>query len=214
MHNLSTVIRFEITRTLKKKSFWIAAFAVPIIAGLVGMIIFFSNKTTDDQTKKLATERYSIGVTDTAGLINPGLLKSLDARAITTESTGEDAVKTGKLDAYFYYPADISKDTVKVFGKDVGLFKNSRYQDLANQLLKQSTAANTSPAVRSVLQGSVKYDAITYTKSGDVDKGFMKLIAPGIFLVLFYFMIATFGNQILTSVTEEKENRVSQERRC
>lgn len=208
MHNLSTVVRFEITRTLKKKSFWIAAFAVPVIAALVGMIIFFSNKTTDDQTKKLATERYSVGITDTAGLINPGLLKSLDAKSIGTQSEGETAVKNGTLDAYFYYPADVSKESVKVFGKDVGLFKNSRYQDLADQLLKQSTAASTSPAIRSVLQSTVKYDAITFTKNGEVDKGFMKLLAPGVFLVLFYFMIATFGNQILTSVTEEKENRV------
>jgi len=208
MHNLSTVVRFEIVRTLKKKSFWIAALAVPIIASLVGFIIFFSNKTTDDQAKKLATERYSVGITDPANQISPNLLKSIEAKIINTQASGEEAVKTGKLDAYFYYPSDVSREPVKVYGKNVGLFKNSRYQDLADQLLKQSTAATTSSATRSVLQGSVKYDAITYTKGGEVDKGFLNTIAPGLFLVLFYFMIATFGNQILTSVTEEKENRV------
>jgi ABC-2 type transport system permease protein len=109
MHNLGTVVRFEIARTLKKKSFWIAALAVPTIIAAVGAIIFFSNKTTDTESQNLANEHYSF--------------------------------------------------------------------------------------------------AVTYT-DGQEDKGFLKLIAPGLFLVLFYFMIATFGNQILTSVTEEKENRV------
>jgi ABC-2 type transport system permease protein len=208
MHNLSTVVRFEIIRTLKKKSFWIAALAVPVIASLAAVIIFFSNQTTSDQAKKLSTERYSIGVTDPAKQISPAMLKAVDAKTIDNVATGENAVKTGTLDAYFYYPADVSKDPVKVYGKNVGLFKNSRYQDLADQLLKQSTAASTSTAVQSVLQGNVRYDAITYTKDGEVDKGFLNLIAPGLFLILFYFMIATFGNQILTSIIEEKENRV------
>jgi ABC-2 type transport system permease protein len=34
------------------------------------------------------------------------------------------------------------------------------------------------------------------------------MIFPGVFLVLFYLLIAFFGNQMLTSTTEEKENRV------
>jgi ABC-2 type transport system permease protein len=208
MHNLRTVLRFEIVRTLKKKSFWIAALAVPIIGAFIGVIIFFSNKTTDDQSKKLATEQYSVGVTDQSGLIKPELLDSIKAQTITDKAAGEAEVKSGKLDAYFYYPSDVSKDTVQVYGKDVGLFKNSRYQDLADQLLKQSAAAETDPSTRSILQSTVSYSAITYTSDGEIDKGFMDLIAPGIFLVLFYFMIATFGSQILTSITEEKENRV------
>lgn len=208
MHNLGTVIRFEVVRTLKKKSFWIAALAVPIIGSLAGAIIFFSNKATDSQSKKLASETYSVGITDSAHLIAPSLVTSIKAKQITSKTEGQNEVRTGKLDAYFYYPGDVSKQPVEVYGKDVGIFKNNRYQDLADLLLTQSVAAKTSPGVRSVLQNKVAYSAVTYTKDGQIDKGFLNLIAPGTFLVLFYFMLATFGNQILTSVTEEKENRV------
>jgi ABC-2 type transport system permease protein len=208
MHNLGTVVRFEIVRTLKKKSFWIAALAVPTIIALVGLIIYFSNKTTSDQSKKLASERYSLGITDPSNQISPALIKAVDAKKIDTKAAGEEAVKNGKLEAYFYYPADVSKEPVKVYGKNVGLFKNGRYEDLADQLLKQSIAATTNSSVQTVLQGNVKYDSITYTADGKIDQGFMNVIAPGIFLVLFYFMIATFGSQTLTSITEEKENRV------
>ena len=208
MHNLGTVIRFEVTRTLKKKTFWIAALAVPIIGGLAGAVIYFSNSSTAKESKKLASETYSVGITDNSHLIAPSLLTATKAKTITDKAKGRSDVKTGKLDAYFYYPSDVSKRPVEVYGKDVGIFKNNRYQDLANLLLTQSIAAKTSPGVRSVLQNKVSYSAVTFTKDGQVDKGFLKLIAPGLFLVLFYFMLVTFGNQILTSVTEEKENRV------
>lgn len=207
MHNLSTVVRFEIVRTLKKKSFWIAALAVPAIVGAVGAIIFFSNKTTDTESQKLANEHYSLAVTDDSHLIAPQLLQAVGARTIPSKAAGIEAAKSGAIDAYFYYPTDVSKQTVEVFGKEVGIFKDSRYQELANQLLVQSVAVKTDPGLRTVLQNNVHFSSVTYT-DGQQDKGFLKLIAPGIFLVLFYFMIATFGNQILTSVTEEKENRV------
>jgi ABC-2 type transport system permease protein len=207
MHNLGTVVRFEIVRTLKKRSFWIAALAVPIIVGAVGAIIYFSNKTTASQSESLASEQYTVGITDTSHLLSPSLVSAVGAKTLADKTTGINDVKTGKLDAYFYYPASLDNEAVEVYGKEVGIFKDSRYHDLARQLLVQSVSAQTSPILRTVLQDNVQYNAITYT-DGQVDKGFLKLIAPGIFLVLFYFMIATFGNQILTSVTEEKENRV------
>jgi len=207
MHNLGTVVRFEIVRTLKKRSFWIAALAVPIIVGAVGAIIYFSNKTTSTESQNLANEHYSLAVTDNSRLISPLLLKSVGAKNVADKAAGIEAARTGKIDAYFYYPTDVSKQNVEVYGKEVGLFKDSRYEELANQLLIQSAAARTDPSLRTILQNNVKVKATTYS-DGQVDKGFLKLIAPGIFLILFYFMIATFGNQILTSVTEEKENRV------
>jgi ABC-2 type transport system permease protein len=208
MHNLGTVVRFEITRTLKKKSFWIAALAIPVVIGVVGGIAYFSNQATASQSKNLANEQYSVGVTDESHLISPLLLKAVQAKKITDKATGEAEVQSGKIDAYFYYPRNLSTQTVEVYGKEVGLFKDNRYQDLAGQLLTQSAASKADPSIRAILQNHLSYNAVTYTADGQKDKGFLKVIAPGIFLVLFYFLIATFGNQILVSVTEEKENRV------
>lgn len=207
MHNLGTVIKFEVVRMLKKKTFWLAALAIPMVIGAVGLIIFFSNKTTDDVGNELTNERYSLGITDESHLLSPELIASLDAKSIATKEAGSNAVKNGQLDAYFYYPSNIAKQPVEVYGKEVGLFKNGRYQGLAEQLLTQSVASSTNSNVQAVLQGSVNYRPTTF-KDGQVDKGFLKLIAPGIFLVLLYFMIAVFGSQMLTSVIEEKENRV------
>ncbi len=207
MHNLGTVIKFEVTRTLKKKSFWLAALAIPVIAALIGVIIYFSNKTTNDVGEQLSSERYSLGVTDDSGMLSTQLLASVNAQKIVSPDIGKDAVKSGQLDAYFHYPADVKTQPVEVYGKEVGLFKNGRYQGLAEQLLTQSVTLSTTPNIQAVIQKSVNYQAITY-KDGQEDKGFLKIIAPAIFLVLFYFMIVTFGGQMLTSIIEEKENRV------
>ena len=207
MHNLGTVVRFEITRTLKKKSFWIAALAVPTIIAFVGVIVYFANNATKKQSESLIDQHYSLGVTDDSHSITPVLLKSVGASMIASEAEGQSAVQSGKLDAYFYYPKDVSTDPVRIYGKEVGIFNDSRYQTLANFLLSQSVSRDVSATTKAVLENHVAFNATTYT-NGQVDKGFLKFIAPGLFLVLFYFMIATFGNQILTSVTEEKENRV------
>lgn len=207
VHNLGTVVRFEVARTLKKKSFWVAALAVPTIIAFVGVIVYFANNATKKQSDSLINQHYSLGVTDDSHIIEPALLKGVGAIQIASEAEGQKEVQAGKLDAYFYYPKNISNDPVRIYGKEVGIFNDSRYQTLANFMLLQSVSREVNPTTKTVLEGHVAYNATTYT-NGQVDKGFLKFIAPGIFLVLFYFMIATFGNQILTSVTEEKENRV------
>src|SRR5689334_14279040 len=88
MHNLKTVMRFEIRRTLKKKSFWISALAIPVVAGLVGVVIYFSNTTTHRVGEELSNERYSFGITDSAHLVTPGLAASLSAHTIASKSDG------------------------------------------------------------------------------------------------------------------------------
>lgn len=207
MYNLGTVFSFEVIRSLKKKSFWITAIAFPVIIGVVFAIIWFSNQATNQAASETKNQHFSLAVTDASGLIAPRLLDTAKAKTIADKAQGIADVENGKLDAYFYYPADIAKHPVEVYAKDVGLFDNGRYQAVAQALLQQSVAPDVSPQVTAILQGKVAFNATTY-KDGTVYNGFAQLIAPGAFLVLFYILIVMFGNQMLTSTTEEKENRV------
>lgn len=207
MHNLGTVFRFEVIRTLKKKSFWIMALSFPLLIGAVFAIVFFSNKTTEEAAKDTKNQEFSIAVTDNSGLIPQQLLTSVGAKETTDKQATIHRVMDGKLDAYFYYPQDLSKNKVEIYARDVGLFNNSRYEGVAKLLLEQSVAGKVDPATTAILQDKVNFNATTY-KNGEPFDGFKELIAPGLFLVMFYFLIAMFGNQMLTSTTEEKENRV------
>ncbi len=207
MHNLGTVFRFELFRALKKKSFWILALTFPVIIGLVFAIIFFSNKATDKAADEARQQKFSLAITDESGLLNPAITSALHAQDARDKEGAIKAVTDGKIDAYFYYPRDLTKNKIEVYGKDVGLFDNSRYQGVAKLILEQSVATQVNPQDAAVLQGNVNYQATTY-KDGKAYDGFKELIAPAIFLVLFYLLISMFGNQMLTSTTEEKENRV------
>lgn len=207
MHNLSTVISFEVIRTLKKKTFWITAFSFPVVISLVFAIIFFSNQATEQASLDTKNQKFSLAITDESQLINPSFITQLNGQTITDKQAGIDQVKNGQLDAYFYYPADISKQKVEVYAKDVGLFDNNRYQGTADALLDQSIAANVDSETIAVLKDAVQFDATTYKNGVEYDS-VKQLIAPGMFLVLFYILIAMFAGQMLTSTTEEKENRV------
>lgn len=207
MHNLGTVFGFEVKRSLRKKSFWITALSFPVIIGLVFAIIFFSNKTTEAAANDTSNQKFSLAITDESGLIPSEMVSALKATTVTDKAAGIAAVKDGSIDAYFYYPSDLSKNTVDVYAKDVGLFDNGRYQAVAQSLLTQSASSKVDAQTIAILQNKVAFDTTNY-KDGAVYNGFSQLIAPGIFLVLFYILIAMFGNQMLTSTTEEKENRV------
>ena len=207
MHNLGTVFRFEVARTLKKKSFWIMALSFPVIIAAVFAIIFFSNKTTNEAADDMKNQKFSLKITDESGMINKAILPHLKASETTDKQAAIDEVTSGKLDAYFYYPADLAKNKVEVYAKDVGLFNNGRYEGVAKVLLQQSVAPTVNPEITAILQDKVSFTATTY-KDGEQFNGFKELIAPGIFLILFYILITMFGNQMLTSTTEEKENRV------
>lgn len=206
MHNLLTVITFEVIRVLKKKSFWAMVFGFPIMIGAVFGIVFLSNNATRDAADKLKEQTFSIAITDDSHLLSPQITSAFHAK-MTTKEAGISAVKNGTVDAYFYYPADVSAHHIEIYGKNVGLFENGRYSSVALALLSQSVQNTVSPQIRTVLQNAAASDTTIY-RDGRAYDPFKEMILPGIFLVLFYVLMSFFAGQALTSTTEEKENRV------
>lgn len=206
-HNFGTVFRFEVVRILKKKSFWLSILAFPVlIVGVFG-IIFLSNMQSEKNAADLAQQKFSIGITDESKLLTQATKDSVSAEPIDNKNDGIDKVKSGQIDAYFYYPSNLAENKVEVYGKSIGIFENSRYGTVAKSLLKQSIAEKTSPDVIAVWSDRVGYNDTTY-RDGEVYNPLMDMIVPGIFLVLLYVIIAIFGNQMLNATIEEKENRV------
>ena len=209
MHNLSTVIRFEIVRALKKKSFWILAISFPLVFAATFGILFLSNKATDDAAEKLKEQSFSVAITDESNLVKPPLIAAAKAAEVkpNDKQAAINRVKDGQLDAYIYYPKDLDQQPIEIYGKDVGIFDNGRYGSLANGLLSASVQSDVNPAIRKIVQGKVNSTSTVY-RDGKVHDSIQEMILPGVFLMLFYFLITFFGNQMLTSTTEEKENRV------
>lgn len=207
MHNLATVFKFEVIRTVKKKTFWIMSLLFPVLIVAVGGVVYFSNQATSDAVMKSQNQSFSIVITDKSGLIDPKIAATYGAAEVRDKQAGLDLIKSGEFDAYFYYPDDITSKSVEVYGQDVGIFDNGRYDAVASALLSQSVEPQVDISRTAVLRGQVQFASTTYRDGVEYDS-IMQLVVPGMFLVLFYILIVTSGNQMLTSTTEEKENRV------
>lgn len=206
MHNLGTVFKFETIRVLKKPTFWLMALGFPLMFAVLYGIVFWSQITTMQAAKELEKQEFSLAVTDDSKLVRPELLMAAKTKTVESKEAGINDVKNGKIDAYIYFPKDIGKQKVEVYGKDVGLFQNGKYGAVAQSLLSQSVASSVSQAQVAILQNKVQLSSTTYL-DGKEHGGINEMIAPGLFLVIFFMLVTFFGNQMLTSSTEEKENR-------
>jgi ABC-2 type transport system permease protein len=201
MHNFSTVVAFELTRTLKKKTFWLGILAFSII--------YFSNKAGDSAQKQVESGKFSFVVHDDSKILNDHTLHALGAKRVTT-TEGIAMVQGGKIDAFFDYPADITKQPVQVYNKDEGLIQNGKYTATAKLLLTTAVSPLVSPVDTAIIKGDIQTSQKSYADGQEVNNSFGKYVVPGLFLVVFYTVVVLLGNQMLTSTTEEKENRVTE----
>jgi ABC-2 type transport system permease protein len=209
-HNLRTVIRFEVRRTLGKKRFWVMALLVPIAIGIVMALVIFGNTVAANNFDGQSESEFAFTYSDASGFIDPNVATALDGTATNDDAEAIAAVKAGKQDAHFVYPADPATTPTEVYGVDKGLFENGKYSDVATQVLIKSAQDQIGdPALASLAQGNVPVSATTFT-DGKEAAGLMGVIPPLIFLVMFFLIFILLANQMLTSTLEEKENRVTE----
>ena len=206
MHNLGMVFKFEVLRTLKKPTFWLIALGFPVMIGLIFGIVFWSNRATQEAAEKLQEQNFSIMMTDDSGLIKPEVAAAMKVQRVNSEAEGIEKVKHHQTDAYFYIPKNLEKDSVRIYGQDTGVFENNKYGAVVRTLLSSSVDSKVTGSEALIIKQKVNSSLTTY-KDGKESGGMKEMIVPGFFLVLFYLLIAFFGNQMLTSTIEEKENR-------
>ena len=209
-HNLSTVVSFEFRRTVTKRRFWAITLILPILVFGLGSLIIASNVSTAQTADKQKNERFEFLYSDASGLIDPAIAKEYGGTEIRSDAEGVEEVQVGGTPAYFAYPADPAKQTVKVFGEDAGIFQNSKYSAVAQSLLSTSVEHRMgNPTDVAVLRGAVNTSTTTF-KDGKPAPGFEAILPALLFLAAFFIVIVFLGNQMLNSTLEEKENRVTE----
>lgn len=209
-HNLRTVVQFEFVRTVKKRRFWIATLAIPVLLGIVFALVFASSSSTQSRTEAQKSQTLEFSYTDASALIDPAIAKAMGGSVEKEPGTAVARVKAGSLNAYFSFPASVAKDPVLVFGTDQGIFKNGTYDAVAKQLVVLSAQEKVDSAeLTAAVQGNFSTDTQTF-KDGQVSGGLATVVPPLLFLVLFYVVIILLANQMLASTLEEKENRVTE----
>lgn len=210
MHNLSTVVSFELIRTLKKPTFWISVLAIPILIGIIAGIIVFSNQSSQDTQAALEQEPFSFLIQDEAGIVAEQSLSGLDATKTDNKAAAIAAVKAEEVDAFFYYPANVNEQPIEIYNRNDGLSGNGKYSSVAQSLATAGASAQVdSPQLLAAIKGQLQTSQVNYQDGEEVNL-IGRMIGPAIFLIIFYAIIVLLGGQMLASTTEEKENRVTE----
>ena len=216
------IIRREYTEVVRKKSFWMGMFSVPLIMGIAFVVPFLLTKVKVDQQKRLA-------VLDGTGTIYEGLAAGLDGKLKNGRSEyqleqiyGEDvdaakkrlseAINKEKLDAYLVVPEDVfEQGKATYYGKNVtDLVEIRRLRDLLTRVVVEYRLdqQGLDPALvrkwtRRVDLGSVKVE-----KGGEKKSGFgEEFILSFAFVMVLYMMVILYGVMVMRGVMEEKSSR-------
>ena len=209
-HNLSTVVGFEFLRTVSRRRFWIATLAVPVVLVIVALLVSVSNSSTSERADALKNAHFTFAYTDASGVVDPAVAQRIGGHEAVDPAAGIAAVKSGRLDAFFDFPAHPTTETTRVYGTDKGVFTNGRYSSVAEQLLRASATLRIgSPQLSAIAAGGITTTTTTY-QNGRQAGGLGAVIPALLYLVIFYILIVLLGNQMLGSLLEEKENRVTE----
>ena len=210
MFNLKTVMRFEVLRTLKKRSFWTSILLPPLILAILSGVMTFSQKASQEQLNQLANGSTNIAIIDKSGKVGK---EAFQGEHAFTKATDKDSaiteVKQGRKDAVIFIPENVGSQPIEVYAKDENIFNNSRYENMAQQLLKRSVSSKVDKADQQIIAGKLQTTS-TFYRDGKQYDPIGSMIIPAAFLVLLYVVLMTFVNPILTSTSEEKENRVTE----
>ena len=209
-HNLKTVVMFELVRTLRKRGFWIATLAVPVVIGVIFALSFISGTSISDSEDAQAEAEIAFSYTDASGFITPEAAAAFGGQPVSDPQAAVEQVRAGELDAYFAYPDDPADQPIKVTGADRGLFDNGAYEAVAQALLTTSAQAQIGDAgLAAAAAGDLAVESTIY-REGQITGGFAETIGPLALLVVFFLVIVMLSNQMLNSTLEEKENRVTE----
>ena len=203
--NTLKVAKFEIIRQLKKPAFWAATLLLPLMIGVIYFISFISSMSVD--TEAHLDEDVKIAITDDAGIFGP------DAPYIINgdKEYGIEKVKNGEVELYYYIPADFAETKkAEFYHVSEGLEIFNMDGDILKILLSQNSASRVDELDVIALTGNYVIEDHKITADGSDSNALGKAIIPMVIGVVFFFFIALCGNRFLLTVTEEKENRISE----
>ena len=208
MSKIGTVYKFEMTRQLKKPSFWIMMLLFPLAICAILGISMLSGAGVDSAIESGNFEGKKIAVVDEANIL--GESKSMFIDAGTVEA-GIEGVKNKTYDIFYHVPADLAEtNTIKIYDRaeDAGLFSFNSIP-FANTL-KYEVYKGLDLNQISIIENTLSYENIDFDENGEPVSILGRAIVPIAILAIFYILICVFGNRLTMALVEEKENRISE----
>lgn len=210
MSKLRSVIRHEYLTIVRQPSFWIVMLAIPAFIAGVFAISYFGNKSSEDRIAELTKDLKNVSVVDQSGLINKQVIQQTGlelADPSQLESIRSD-VQNKRREALIVYPANLVKEReYQVYTSTNDFTKNGSVTALGDSLLQTSLFLPLgSTDVITLAKEGAKNVVVSYD-NGRETAGINEYVIPGLFIVLFYVIFFFSVGYMLSSVSEEKENR-------
>ncbi len=215
------VIRFEVVRSLKKPSFWLAALLVPLLLGFYIFIAALSGYSAGESLESgVDTSGMSLGVFDEAKYLKTNVVvnennEQQEIKTYQDKDSGIKDVQDQKLDVFYYLPASFEEEhKVEVYVKPDTVSVLDDYTKPMRGLLSMTALSEVSTVNFAVITGAVNFDTTTYSNEDnhevDMSEAASQMAIPAIGLALFYILIVVLGNRLTAAMVEEKENRISE----
>jgi len=230
MRKVYLVLRHELITTLRRRSFLLVAFGIPLLALLVfvGVTIFRGGSPASGVIAPQAAETSELevqGYVDQAGLISliPQDIPEGYLIAYPDEDHAQQALQAGEIAAYYVVPEDyVETGDLTIVSPDPSPFPAHqqdwamRWTLLVNMLGGDAELASQvwNPVNLQVtdLAPQRQYDSYgaedCTTPGMACESNLLIRYLPMIMLVLFYAFITTGSSLLLRNISGEKENRV------
>ena len=221
MRNLLNVIRFEVVRSLKKPSFWLAALLVPVLfTAYIFICAMVGYNTGNSIESGSAVADLKLAVVDKSDYLKYFNFtnEADEEQSLQQYEEFDDALrdlKNRKIDVLYYIPSDfIENQNVEIYSKIEQNSITDDYKAPIAALLNQSAKKNVKTIDAKILSSELNYTTTTFDATDDhvIDfkEQLTKIVAPAAAIILFYILMAILGNRLSVAMTEEKENRISE----
>ena len=221
MSRIKEVIRFEVVRSLKKPSFWIAAVLIPVgFALYIGFAALVGYNAGEAMEAGTNTTNLKLGYYDESEYLKQTKFVNADEKEQTLEAqeskdAGIAAVKDKKIDVFYYIGKEFAESKkVEIYTKPDNASITDDYSAPIRNLLATTAATNVDAIDFAVITNAVDYEMTTFDAKDnheiDASEKVKEIIGPGIALVCFYILMVVLGNRLTAAMVEEKENRISE----
>jgi len=233
MRDIWLVVKHDIGRTLRQRSFWIVTLLVPLILlGLNASQIIEGRQRAREETETAGQEEArsgledlpAVGLVDEAGLIvemPPGLPPDLFVR-FEDEDLARAALEAGEVAQYIDLPADyVTTGEITVYdryyqilrsGSEMGVGFGSKYQWILPYVIDYNLTGDEQllSALRNPVPSALAESHALRPPAADAAKQELAELVAAVMPYIYYFLLVMGSSYLMQSVVAEKENRTAE----
>ena len=219
MNKTLLVLRYELLTTLRRRSFLLMAFGIPLLAILIfaGATIVKGN-STDSSDATSETETFEIeveGYVDRSGLISviPPDIPPGHLLAYADEQQARQSLESGEISAYYVILEDFVEtgEIFYVYPDTTPLISDGQDWLMRRTLLLNLLDGDIELADRVWDPMDLEVTNLAPEPQQDRGLGYQSNLLirylPAIMAILFYVFLLTASNILLRNISSEKENR-------